>query len=387
MIFEDSKVYGALVKMLHKGWNIVCPCSKNGIRTFLIEKKNGSSIMLTRFIALQYNNLAATEYNGFNVKFYEDDRATQNFLDCRRYNIYWPGFSISNRTDIEYSIRTGPVHETEKFILITFKDAKSPVPHVVPYEPELDEMLRTPKYCNFMPGDNKRGNMSVHGGDARCNLARFVIIYRDYFWKYRGTDDAVERFIKDFASLKKAIPENIDADHLNCNKYINTFENLILTPEETNTDKRNYVNWFVKKYRVHPVLNTSGEIIFAFTHPDLITHAPEKKYYKCRTHYDFVDWINLHQGRDSLTEKLQVVRSAMGNVLTPAGMIVSGEVNPNIAKNNLASLEDHIKWRDELLSLPEDAFIIHKAREEQDAESTIKLICELFGDYIARDES
>ena len=374
MIFEGCRVYKSLAQKLNNGWCLYCYARRDGIRAFAICKhsKKKKRIELTRFIAAEYNGVPQNTYDGFVVKPFEDARRAENFLDFRRYNVNLPGFDLSSRDDILYETKS--VHG-EQYIYITFKDAKSPVPHIIPYEPELDEMLRTPKYCNFMPGNNERGHMSVHGGAARCTLGAFI-----------------ENYIRDFARIKEALPDGTQADHLNCNPYISTFENLIHVDKELNRAKWNYVNWFVGDYGVHPVLNAAEEILFAYKYLDLVTRAPVTKYYKCRKFADFVDWINLHLGRDPLTEKLQVAYNAMtidttGTILTPAGMIVAGEVNSNIAKNNLESLAEHIGWRDELLSLPDEAIIVHEARIERDIEYTVKFICDLFGDELVSRES
>lgn len=384
MLFEDSRVYKALVQKLRNGWYLYCSPRRNGVRSFALVKNKKKPIEMTRFIAAKYNGVPQTAYDGFVVKPFEDARRTENFLDFRRYNVNLPGFDLSNRDDILYKVK--PVNG-EQFIHITFKNAKEPVPHIVPYEPELDEMLRTPKHCNFMPGNNERGAMSVHGGDARCNIGAFVAIYKYSFGDYRGTVNAVENYIRDFARIKKSLPDGTQADHLNCNPYISTFENLIHVDKGLNRAKWNYINWFVGDYGVHPVLNEAGEILFAYKYLDLVTHTPVTKYYKCKEFTDLVDWINLHQGRDPLTEKLQVANNVMNmdasnNILTPAGMIVAGKVNANIAKYNLESLKEHLKWRDELLALPDEAFTVHEARKVRDAEYTVRIICEMFGDGV-----
>ena len=77
MIFEDKKVYASIADKLRKGWNIICECRTEGIRSFRIEK-NGQRIELSRYIALRYSGLPQGTYDGFVVKVFEDARATEN---------------------------------------------------------------------------------------------------------------------------------------------------------------------------------------------------------------------------------------------------------------------------------------------------------------------
>ena len=84
------------------------------------------------------------------------------------------------------------------------------------------------------------------------------------------------------------------------------------------------------------VLSSSEEILFAYESVDLATQEPIIKHYKCKTFPDFVDWILLSLGKDPLLEKLQAAfYNDHSMLLTPAGMIVNGDVTRPIAKNNL----------------------------------------------------
>lgn len=381
MIFEDSGVYASIADKLRKGWNIICECRTDGIRSFGIEK-NGKRIELPRYIALKYSGLPHGTYDGFVVKVFEDSRAAENFLDFRRCNVFLPGFDLSYREDLDYQVLPSSVHPEEKYIHITFKEAEKPFTDIVSYEQELDEMLRTPKYCNLSCGQYERSNVSVNGGDTICRLARFIAIYKYYFGEYRGRENAVESFIRDFIRINKSLPEDIEADHLNCDLHMNTFENLILVPGELNGRKGGFVRWFDGKYGVHPVLNGSDEILFAYESINLMTLEPETKFFKCKTFPDFVDWLMLYLGKDPLTEKMQAAfYYGQEEILTPSGMIVNGDVNRRSSKNNIESLTDHIGWRDILLSRPDERYIIHEAREpgQRDAAYTVNLICNMFG--------
>ena len=376
MIFEDSGVYRELVKKLRSNWRIYFTRRTNGIPAYSLWKSGNKPIELTRFIAAKYDGRSPEDYAGFVVKAFDDMRRTDNFLDFRRYNVSLPGFDLRHRDDIDYQC-------DENYIYITFKDAKNPIQHTIPFEPELDEMLRTPKYCNFWPGENERGNMSVHGGDARCNLGGFLAIYKYNFGGYRGTENPVENFIKDFRKIKCALPEGTQADHLNCNPYIHTLDNLIHVDQELNRAKWSYVNWFAGEYGVHPVLNDADEILFAYKRINLISGEEETCYYKCRTFRDFVDWILLYLGKDTLTEKLQVrynpmIEDEQTVILTPAGMIVDGIVDRAVAGSNAVTLEEHIEWHDVLLSRPDEAFTIHEAHERT-PQYTVDLVLDMLG--------
>lgn len=382
MIFEDSTVYQELVKMLRKGWNLTCERRSNGVRFYRLTQGK-QKIELTQFIISKYNGLAQNSYDDLMVKYFEDARVTDNFLDFRRCNVYMPGISLDHRKDIEYKHSISPVHEEEEYIRITFLKAKNPFTEDISYELELDEMLSTPRYCYLLYGAHDRGDVTVNNGETRVRLARFVAIYKYFFGKYRGRENAVESYIKDFAHINASLPNDIEADHLNCNKHINTFENLMLVDKEWNKKKRQYINWFAGEYGVHPIVSDTDEILFAYDRINLISGEPETRYYKCKTFSDFVDWILLYLGKDAMTEKLQVrydpmIEDEQTVILTPAGMIVDGIVNQTVAGNNVASLKEYIYWRDTLLSLPDEAFTVHE-RSERTPQYVVNLVLDMIG--------
>lgn len=376
MIFEDTKVYRSLVKKLDKGWTLVCAHRSNGMPFYRLVKGR-KSVELTQFIITKYNGLERDAYTDLVVKVFDDARATDNFFDFRRCNAYLPGIDIEHRKDIEYKLRPSPLRGDEKYIYITFKEAENPFTEIVSYERELDEMLRTPKYCYLLYGPYERGNVTVNNGEARCRLSRFVAIYKYHFGDYRGTENGVKNFINDFARINKSIPDDVDADHLNCNRHINTFDNLILVSRTLNRKKWDFINWFAGRYSVHPVLNSKDEILISYERVSLITHEPITRVYKCKTFKDFVDWIMLYLGKDPLTGKLQVVHNSQGKLLTPAGMIASGDMNKDIASDNNVSLTEHLQWRNALLSLPDETFTVHEAREQRDLRYTLDLILDM----------
>ena len=176
MIFEDSKVYQALVQKLKCGWRIYFSRRNDGKPFFYLYKrihKKSKHVELTRFIAEKYEGKPLA---GFKVQPFDDQRLEGNFLDFRRYNISLPGFDLRQRKDLDYNILPCPVHSDEMYIHITYKDGDRSFEDIVSYEPELDEMLKTPKYCNFYPKGSKRGTVSVGGGESICSLSKFVAI-------------------------------------------------------------------------------------------------------------------------------------------------------------------------------------------------------------------
>ena len=384
MIFEGSATYAALVKMLRKGWNIVFVRTAKGVPYYELYKRGEASITLTRFIAAQYSKMPLATLDGFFVKPIDDNRLSDNFLDFRQYNVSLPGFDLSGRDDIRIDVLLSPIHETEQYIHITYQKAQTLFTEIVQYEEDLYTMLKTPKYCNHSIRGNERGFVSVNGGDAQCNLSRFVAIYKDYYSPYRGTENSIENFVHDFKKIKKDLTENIEAEHLNGNKHINTFENLMLVDKRLNQKKRDLLNWFVGEYGVHPVLNDAGEIIFAYETLNMGSGRTEKRYYKCRSFQDFVDWIRLYLGKERFAEKLQLRYNPLYEgeqpvILTPGGMIAAGISNQRTANENVVSLEEHICWRDELLALPDEAFKIHEAQERRGLDSTVNLVLDMLG--------
>ena len=382
MIFDGSTIYAALVKMLRKGWNLSLVRRPNVPPSFrLIRGKE--KIELSQFLAAKYFGFSQNTCGGFAAKTFEDARETENFLDFRKCNMYLPGMSLEHRNDLRYEVKPSPLHDGEKHIHITFLDVPTQYTEVVQYEPELDQMLQTPKYCGLWPGAGERANVSVNN-DTWVRLSKFVAIYKAYFdLNYRGTKNGLENFIKDFKSIKDSLPKNIDADHINCNKHLNLFDNLMLVDRDLNKRKRDYVNWFVGEYGVHPIVNDAGEILFAYQTMSIATGQPAKRYYKCRTFVDFVDWIRVYLGKDRLTEKLQIRYNPLYDeqtvLLTPAGMIAAGISTKEVANENVVGLEEHIRWRDELLALPDEAYKIYEAQERRGLDYTVNLVLDMLG--------
>lgn len=363
------RIYNAIKRKLKQGYHIVIDYDNARLPRFrlIMSDKEHANIDLRQFLYARYNKTRLRNISG-SVQLREDSRRQDNILDLRGRNMYIPGESIEHRKDVSVSVVARQGNPQEKYITIRFERAVAQSADVVPYTPELFEMLSSPAYCriekNWTDGRTVAVVRYANGCDVRTYLARFVLIYKLHFEDYKNKRGGVKRFIRDYKKLSDKY-DGMDAAHVNACSWNNCFENLILMHHTINKDMGNYIKWFSAPYSVYTAVNDSGEILIEFTSIGLMQNGRQiMRYYKCATVEDYLDWQNVFLGRE-LTRKLQVATYAttdgIKQALTPRGVVKSGEMNRKTAKGNEPNFWEWLEHRDKLLSLDSCTFYPWKA--------------------------
>ena len=361
---HDTKIYRSIIKRIEMGRALTCDHKANGrgLLKFHPLSESQGAISFRLFLWAKYRKCRLKSVR--KKICLEDESDVENRVyDFRSCNLYAPGEIRPITTNRTITVISRPTVPDEKYICIDIHGRENGKIEMIPYEPELYEMLASPGYCNIgynKIDDRDRATVVVHFAHSKdgyviSNLAQFVLIYKEHFDSYRRQRGAVKRFIQDYDKLRKK-HEGKHAGHVNASKWNNAFENLVFMDRTTDMEMSNYIKYFGDQYKVYTAVNERGEILIELQGAKCV---PE--FYKAKTPEAFLCWQNMIQGRYKLTEHLThmtVVNEdgTISRTLTPRGMIAEGVVNGESSKGNEPEFWDWCDHRDALLSMPDEAF-------------------------------
>ena len=371
IIDHDEALLKAISGRINRSRALTCDKKAKGhILKFYASRKE-RRITLRYFVYAKYHGLSLKEVRGKKICVLDDSAVKDNILDLRSCNLYDAGEVRPRTKDRTIEVVERPGHDGEKYIAISFHNRENGKVEYTEYSPELFEMLASPKYCNV--GYNKQGDratVSVHYGEGASgylldNLAKFVLVYHLHFSSYKNMRGSVKRFIHDYYKLSRVKYEYREAAHINSCRWNLCAENLLFMDADINNYMANFIKWFSEPYTVFTALDNTGGVLIEYTAPDMIRGGEiRQQLYKCPTPEDYLDWQKVFLGK-ALTGKLQVstfaAKDGVQQVLTPCGMIATGEVSRETARENEPGFWSWLEHRDKLLAMDENAFYIWRA--------------------------
>ena len=358
-IFDyDKRVWESLKRfMREKKYSIAYDKDPSGLSRFrLVTAVSGAEdITLRRFLWARYNRRYLSNAKGV-VHLRQDNRA-DNWCDLRRHNIYLAGDSLEGRDDVTVRLISNPKNESEQWIEVTF-NLTEPFIEFVNYTPELWEMLNTPRFVRLETMSCDRGMVTVDGYSIPNALAKFVCIYKKYFPLYQGKKDAVQKFIHDYRSFSK-LEKDRHAAHVNSYYHENTFDNLMFMDSGTNHAMSDYIKWLADGYDAYTAVNDRDEILLEF----IIPFRESPLYIKFETPEDYADFQRVYIFGTKFSKKMQRVTyltaDGLAYQMTPTGMRAAGIVNKDTVKERELDFWTDREHKDNLLSLPDEAFTVY----------------------------
>lgn len=387
LIDHNESIVKAVVNRINRSASMVC--NKNANRSFLKFKssKTERSITLRNYVYARYRGLRLGQVRGKNICTYDDSAVKDNILDLRSCNLFDAGEIRSHTRARDITIESRPESE-EKYIAITFPNRENRKIEYTDYSPQLYEMLARPAYCEIgYSSSSDRATITVHYANRRDGyisdtLARFILIYKLEFDKYKNMSGGVKRFIHDYKKLSREKYKGKVAAHINACKWNNCFNNLLFMDvaegNNPNREMSDYIKYFSSPYGANAITNDMGEILIEFTGIGVLHNGePSTSYYKCAIPEDYADWQKVFLGKE-LTGKLQQIRYATEDgimeQLTPCGMYNSKITDRETAKNNELDLWTWADCRDKLLSMGDSAFVPYKKRKDKTIDNTVNAI-------------
>ena len=366
---------------------MVCDKKAKGYILKFCKTKKELPISLRYFVYAKYFNLMFDQVRGKNICMYDDSMVKGNILDLRSCNLYDAGGIRPHIKARDITIENRPESE-EKYIGISFPNRVNGKIEQTEYSPQLYEMLARPTYCNIQYNQSgDRATVVVHyannkNGYIEDNLARFILIYKLEFDKYKNVKGGVKRFIHNYKKLSRETYKGKEAAHINACTWNNCFNNLVFMDatggNNPNLEMSDYIKYFSSPYGAYAVANDIGEILIEYTGIGALQSGePSISYYKCATPEDYADWQKVFLGKE-LTGKLQQIRFATKDgiieQLTPCGMIEAGIADRETAKNNELDLWTWADRRDKLLSMDDSAFVPYQKRKDKTIYNTVNAI-------------
>lgn len=376
---NDEKFLCDIIQKIKRTSALIADKKKNGyILKFRKERKH--SVSLRTYLFAKYKGIPVDAARKLKICLDESAEDRNRFLDLRSCNLYAAGTSRPHTSTHDIDIMQNMTSGYPVFMKITVYDTSDKsITEIAPYTPELYEMLTSSKFCTLVHNTTiGRIIVVVHyahnkNGYMRVNLVRFLCVYKEHFNSYEKMKGSVKRFIHDYAKLDSKHAGE-DGSHLNASKWDDSFQNIMFMNSVTNIGMRDYIKLFSGLYDCIPAVNDRGEILLAFRYRDCFV-----RYFKCPTPEDYLQWQKLFLGKDSLTAKLQVLTRRQGDGVhsdyTPCGKLLVGEASK---RDDTYDFWTYQKQREELLALPDKAFIVFDRNTVKIAD-VIKLICSFFG--------
>ncbi len=363
---HDEKVLESVKRKIRTDGGFSCYQNKDGHKHFKIaHARRGGSVQLRAFLFSRYQKLSLDKVHGKRIMLHDRTAETKDIYDFRSANLYEAGISIQTSKLVSVKMIERPGAPEEKYISVSCSTDHGEATELLSYEPELFQILSSPSRCNisFNAISNRLMVWIISGADRKprtINLARFAMIYKEHFDKYRKRRGAITRFLKDYLKLAE-LHQDMEVGHVNACKQNGTWENLIWMARSTNHKMRDYARYFTGRHAAFTAVK-DGAILIEYA----------GKYFRCNTPEDYLSWQNTYLGRDQMTQNLKI-SSNWHQIPT----LADGVKDKTVSKGELQFLE-WLEHRDELLLLPDEAFIIHDPERVHTLEGVLELATTLY---------
>lgn len=320
-----------------------------GLKFQSTRREKGISLRL--YVYSKYKDIPPQKMRQKTIKLYNDSLLEYGIIDLRESNIYDScTFLPTNECrNIEIISVCG-----QEFIRISIGQA--PLVEYVDYSPELYTVLSTPYLCKYFCLRNNRIGVSIrykqrYGKRKMMTLSRFAYLYANNFGRYAQLKGSIIRFLGDIPRLTQELKKEVD--HVNSNKTISCYNNLLSMDSKLNRQKYDFFKDFqLGDVGVFAVTNAKKEVLIEYR-----SAAGINEYFKCITPKDFVDWILVHLGRSEITKNLRVAYQGEETGVTLAEKYKC----PKDAELSNISFTEWVICKNRLLSMGDDVFTVYSS--------------------------
>lgn len=301
-IFDNDNKYIKAIQEFGSAFNM-----SNGILWF-VDQETKKFISLATFLYAQYSGKPLHEVRQFKTRhmqrFIDENRMIE---DCRKDNLFCSGYPTdvtSNRVIRRIGTKYFSIEVVSKGIVEYFS-----------YDDGLYNLLSTPNNFSYSATKQNRVQATFRTEDGKPCYAYTGIIANAYR-EGRLSKDNFRRVLVDI--LQDA--DKPQLDHLNSDYHNHCNWNLSTMDRSLNIAKSHYTDAFPPPYQVFYAVNSEGEYLIEFIHPQLLTGRLVTTFYKCATAKDVIDWLKFQYGAaNSLTHntKIQILSGTEAKTYQP----------------------------------------------------------------------